>query len=132
MPLVDGILTPQDEITAQQVHLQGLLPSEWRDRWDQRAKWFDQTGRPLSNDCDIWPWDRRFEQWIQEPRESCSMEVVTDEEQVARFEFEMLKRMLAWRPGERPSVEGVLRMPWMTKWALPAYEESLGSLAKDL
>ncbi|KAK7423315.1 hypothetical protein QQX98_001106 [Neonectria punicea] len=26
--LIDGILTPQDEITAQQVHLQGSLPSE--------------------------------------------------------------------------------------------------------
>ncbi|KAL9947491.1 hypothetical protein ACHAQF_001329 [Verticillium nonalfalfae] len=58
------------------------------------------------------------------------MEVVTEEEQGALFE--VLKRMLAWRPGERPSVEEVLSMPWMAKWALPAYEESLGSLAKDL
>ncbi|KAG7140649.1 hypothetical protein HYQ45_002602 [Verticillium longisporum] len=119
-----------DEITAQQVHLQGPFPSEWWDRWDQRAKWFDQTGRPLSNDCDIWSWDRRFEQWIQEPRESCGMEVVTEEEKGALFE--MLKRMLAWRPGERPSAEEVLGMPWMRKWGLPAYEESLRSLAKDL
>ncbi|PNH52383.1 hypothetical protein VD0002_g3958 [Verticillium dahliae] len=58
------------------------------------------------------------------------MEVVTEEEKGALFE--MLKRMLAWRPGERPSAEEVLGMPWMRKWGLPAYEESLRSLAKDL
>ncbi|OHF03682.1 SRPK2 bound unphosphorylated [Colletotrichum orchidophilum] len=69
--LIDGILAPLDEITAQQIHLQGPPPSEWWDNWDQRFKWFDETGRPLSNQCDIWSWDRRFEQWVQEPRRSC-------------------------------------------------------------
>ncbi|KAK1950765.1 hypothetical protein LY78DRAFT_708449 [Colletotrichum sublineola] len=101
--LIDGILTPQDEITAQQVHLQGPLPSECNKR-------------------DIWTWDRRFEQWVQEPRQSCGMSVIDEEEKAALFE--LLHWMLAWRPRERPTAADVLNMAWMKRWALPAYEES--------
>ncbi|KAK1998223.1 kinase-like protein [Colletotrichum falcatum] len=95
--LIDGILTPQDEI-------------------------FDKEGRPLSNERDIWSWDRRFEQWVQEPRESCGMTVIDEEEKAALFE--LLHRMLAWRPRERPDAPEVLNMAWIKKWAIPAYEES--------
>ncbi|KPM35718.1 hypothetical protein AK830_g10846 [Neonectria ditissima] len=122
LSLIDGILTPQDEITAQQVELQGPLPSEWWDNWKLRSKWFDEAGKPLSKESDIWSWDRRFEQWIQEPRESCGMSVIDEEEKNALFE--LLHRMLAYRPGERPNAEQVLDMAWMKRWALPAYEES--------
>ena len=120
--LIDGILAPQDEITAQQVHLQGPLPPEWWDNWEQRSKWFDEAWKPLSNEQDIWTWDRRFEQWIQEPRQSCGMGVIDEEEKAALFE--LLHRMLAWRPKEWPNAPDVLNMAWMQKWALPAYEES--------
>ncbi|WQF77336.1 Putative protein kinase [Colletotrichum destructivum] len=107
--LIDGILAPQDEIMAQQIHLQGPLPSEWWDSWEER------------NERDIWTWDRRFEQWVQEPRQSCGMDVIGDEEKAALFE--MLRRMLAWRPSERPTADEVLDMAWMKTWALPAYEK---------
>jgi len=127
--LIDGILAPQDEITAQQVHLQGPLPSEWQDKWELRSKWFDEAGRPLSNECDIWTWNRRFDQWVQEPRQSCGMDVINEEEKVALFE--LLHWMLAWRPRERPSAEEVLDMAWMKRWALPAYEESLKASAYE-
>lgn len=120
--LIDGILTPQDEITAQQVHLQRPLPSEWWDNWEQRFKWFDEAGRPLSNERDIWKWDRRFEQWVQEPRQSCGMSVIDEDEKAALFE--LLHWMLAWRPRERPNAAEVLNMAWMKRWALPAYEAS--------
>lgn len=120
--LIDGILAPQDEITAQQVHLQGPPPSEWWDNWEQRSKWFDETGRPLSNECDIWTWDRRFEQWVQDPRQSCGMGVISEEEKAALFE--LLHWMLAWRPTERPNAGEVLDTAWMKRWALPAYEEA--------
>lgn len=120
--LIDGILTPQDEITAQQVHLQGPPPSEWWDTWEQRFKWFDEAGTPLSNECDIWTWDRRFEQWIQEPRRYCGMSVIGDEEKAALLE--LLRWMLVWRPTERPSAEEVLDTAWMKRWALPAYKET--------
>ncbi|OHW99828.1 protein kinase domain-containing protein [Colletotrichum incanum] len=111
--LIDGILTPQDEITVQQVHLQGSLPSEWWNSWEQRSEWFDDAGRPLSNERDIWTWDRRFEQWVQEPRQSCGMDVISEEEKAALFE--LLGWMLAWRPSERSNAEEVLGTVWMKR-----------------
>lgn len=128
--LIDGIITPQDEITAQQVHLQGPLPSEWWDTWEKRSKWFDEAGTPLSNERDIWTWDRRFEQWIQEPRQFRGMDTISEEEKVALLE--LLRRTLAWRPMERPSVEEVLDATWMKGWALPAYRESQKAWMGDL
>ena len=128
--LIDGILAPQDEITAQQVHLQGRLPAEWWDKWEQRSKWFDAAGTPLSKKGDIWTWDRRFEQWIQEPRQSCGMSVIHDEERVALLE--LLRWMLAWKPRDRPNAEEVLGAAWMTQWALPAYERSRKACALAL
>ncbi|KAG5744622.1 hypothetical protein H9Q70_012685 [Fusarium xylarioides] len=52
--LIDGIIAPQDDITAQQVHLQGVPPPEWWDKWDKRSEWFDGKGQALSNERDIW------------------------------------------------------------------------------
>ncbi|GJC96712.1 SRPK2 bound unphosphorylated [Colletotrichum higginsianum] len=68
--LIDGFLAPQDEITAQQVELQGPMPPEWWGKWEERPRWYDDAARPLSNASDIWPWERRFEQWVQSPRRS--------------------------------------------------------------
>ncbi|KAK2033219.1 kinase-like protein [Colletotrichum zoysiae] len=121
--LIDGtFFAPQDEITAQQIHLQGLLPSDWWHNWEQRAKWFDEAGGSLENERDIWRWDRRFGQWVQEPRQHFGMTVVDEEEKAALLE--MLQCMLAWRPSDRPDAAAVLNMTWMKKWALPAYEGS--------
>ncbi|TDZ53107.1 Serine/threonine-protein kinase SRPK [Colletotrichum trifolii] len=69
-----------DEIKAQQVHLQGPLPPGWWDRWEKRPKWFDAAGNALSNECDVWTWDRRFDEWVQKPRQSYGMDVVGEEE----------------------------------------------------
>ena len=91
----------------------------------QRPKWFDEKGRPLSNESDIWSWDRRFAQWIQEPRKTRNMEIVNEGERDALLN--LLKRMLSWRPNERPNAEEVLEMAWMREWALPAYKETQNS-----
>jgi len=109
--LVDGIITPQDEIMAQQVHLQGRLPSEWWDKWELREKWLDETGKPLSNERDIWSWDRQFDEWVNVLRPSCGTDMVKDDEKAVLLE--LLRWMLAWRPGERPSAEDVLEAAWM-------------------
>lgn len=119
--LIDGILAPPGEITAQQVHLQGSLPSEWWNRWEERSKWFDEAGKALSNERDVWGWDRRFEQWIQEPRRSYGMKVICEEERAALLE--MLHWMLAWQPDDRPTATQVLDTTWMKRWALPAYKQ---------
>ncbi|KAG5657693.1 hypothetical protein KAF25_007726 [Fusarium avenaceum] len=99
--LIDGIIAPQDDIMAQQVHLQGPLPLEWWSTWKERPKWFDTAGKPLSKECDIWSWERRFDQWIEEPRQFWGMDSIWEEEKAAFLD--LLKRMLAWKPTDRPS-----------------------------
>lgn len=122
--LIDGFLAPQDEITAQQVELQGLMPPEWWEKWEKRPKWYDEEGKPLSNASDIWSWERRFEQWVQNPRRSRDMETINEDERDALLK--LLGWMLAWRPSERPDVTRVLEADWMTRWALPAYQKQKG------
>jgi serine/threonine protein kinase len=97
--LVDGIITPQDEITAQQVHLQGRLPSEWWDKWELRTKWFDETGKPLSNERDVWSWDRRFDEWVNGLRPSCGTDMVKDGCVVGVVTLDA--RLETWRTAER-------------------------------
>ncbi|KAH7019705.1 kinase-like domain-containing protein [Ilyonectria destructans] len=121
--LIDGFLAPQDEITAQQVELQGLMPPEWWGKWEKRPKWYEEGGKALSNASDIWSWERRFEQWVQNPRRSRDMETISEDERDALFK--LLRWMLAWRPSERPDVKRVLETDWMTRWALPAYRKGL-------
>ncbi|KJZ76578.1 hypothetical protein HIM_03914 [Hirsutella minnesotensis 3608] len=121
--LIDGILAPQDDITAQQVELHGPMPPEWWAKWEKRPKWYDEKGRPLSNPSDIWPWERRFNQWLQSPRQSRGMGTIGEDERDALFE--LLTWMLAWRPGERPDISKVLKTDWITRWALPAYQKGL-------
>ncbi|KAI8402345.1 hypothetical protein FOFC_17653 [Fusarium oxysporum] len=106
--LIDGIIAPQDDITAQQ--------------WDKRSKWFDNKGQALSNEQDIWSWDRRFRQWIQEPRKSEGMETINSEEAAALLD--LLKRMLAWKPENRPQAQQILESGWVKEWALPAYNKT--------
>ena len=116
--LIDGFLAPQDEITAQQVHLQGPMPHEWWAKWEKRAKWFDDGGKSLSSASDIWSWERRFEQWVQSPRRARNMDTMSENEAYALLK--LLRWMLAWKPGERPDAKKVLESDWMTRWALPA------------
>jgi len=123
--LIDGSLCPQDEVTAQQVELQGKMPLEWCENWDQRSEWFDEAARPLRNPSSIWSWERRFEQWVQSPRCDWDMETIGDEERVALFK--LLGSMLAWKPSDRPDMESVIKTEWMTKWALPTYQKGLGN-----
>ena len=47
--------------------------------------------------------------------------MVKDDEKAVLLE--LLRWMLAWRPGERPSADDVLETAWMKQWALPAYAE---------
>ncbi|KAI1345910.1 kinase-like domain-containing protein [Xylaria sp. FL0043] len=86
-PLIEDCLVTPDEITAQQVSLQGLTPSDWLDRWGKRSTFFDDAGRPLCPEYDIWSWDRRFEEWLQELRRYCGMDVIGVEEKVALLDL---------------------------------------------
>lgn len=122
-PLLDDTFcTSQDDITAQQVELQGVMPGKWWSRWEERAKWFDEEGNPLGDPKGVWSWERRLREWVMEPRQHYDMDAPDDEEKTALLE--LLKTVLAWKPTDRPSAQEVLSMPWMTKWALPTYEKA--------
>ncbi|KAI0485400.1 kinase-like domain-containing protein [Xylaria cf. heliscus] len=116
-PLIDG-----HGLMAQQVHMQGPMPSEWWDKWETRSKWFDDAQKPLTNEDGIWKWDRLFKSRVQKSRQSEGMDCLNEEEEAALLG--LLQWMLAWRPEERPNAEEVLNSAWMKKWALPAYEET--------
>lgn len=122
--LIDGYFLPtQDDITAQQVHLQGPMPDEWWGKFENREEWFDEDGTSRSKEGDVWGWDKTFDKWVQEPRADRGMEVIGQEERLALLE--MLQSMLTWRPSERPGIDEVLETTWMKRWGLPAYEEGL-------
>ncbi|KAF5596055.1 SRPK2 bound unphosphorylated [Fusarium subglutinans] len=79
-------------------------------------------GQALSNERDIWSWDRRFSEWIQEPRKSEGTETINSEEAAALLD--LLKRMLAWKPENRPPAQQILESEWVKEWALPAYNKT--------
>lgn len=120
--LIDGFLSPQDEITAQQVELQGFMPQESWEKWEKRTKWYDEGGKPLSNECDRWSWERRFEQWVQYPRQRKKMKTMERDEWDALSK--LLKWMLAWKPSDRPDIKRVLDSDWMMRWALSTYRKT--------
>lgn len=62
----------------------------------------------------------RLEKSIQKPRRESGMAEMGEEEKEAFLA--LLKSMLVFRPGERPSAEQVLGSGWMQKWGMPAIE----------
>ncbi|KAG6179090.1 hypothetical protein E4U27_003396 [Claviceps purpurea] len=135
-PLIDGGPTVDDgdferpgEITVRQVELSGRMPSAWWRRWKERQKWYTEEGRPLLHANRTWPWERRLEEWVQAPRQTSGMETLAEDELAAVLK--LLRDMFAWRPSDRPNISKVLSSDWMTRWALPAYQEGLKE-QKDL
>ena len=122
--LIYGFMTTQDDITAQQVVLQGPMPKEWWARWEERCEWFDETGKPLREPGRAGSLDNRFEELVQNGRKHCGYPTVSDDEKAELVE--LLRRVLAWRPAARPSAQELLDMRWVKKWGLPAYEASRG------
>ncbi|WYZ42239.1 hypothetical protein EsH8_V_001134 [Colletotrichum jinshuiense] len=119
--LLDSFLITQDDATADQVDFLGPLPPEWQKKWEVPRKKFDENGRPALGRS-VWSWDQRFEDSIQEPRRSKGMETMSNEERTVLFE--MLRGMLAFRPGDRLVAKQVLKTEWMRNWAIPASEKT--------
>jgi serine/threonine protein kinase len=117
--LFDSILATQDDMTCEQVDALGCLPPEWWERWTARASKFTEGGLPLEGRS-VWSWDQRFEDSIQAPRRERGMEMLNLKEKDAFFK--MIRWMLAFRPGDRPTAKQVLETEWIRNWALPEYE----------
>ncbi|KAF6783471.1 hypothetical protein CSOJ01_15899 [Colletotrichum sojae] len=92
---------------AQQVHMSGPMPPEWWEKWGERSKWFDGTGRPLNKELSqSYTWEALLEDHVQSERRSDRVEPIGEGEKDALLR--LLWWMLAWRPAERPSAPEVL------------------------
>ncbi|KAL2257635.1 hypothetical protein VTK26DRAFT_9377 [Humicola hyalothermophila] len=110
-----SLLPTEDRVTCEQVDALGPLPREWWERWKARSKYFTETGQPVPGrearslqDCYDWS--------IHNPRLERDMALPDAEERDAFLD--MIRQMLALRPGDRPSAQQVLEMEW---------DESLGA-----
>ncbi|KAH6838345.1 kinase-like domain-containing protein [Chaetomium sp. MPI-CAGE-AT-0009] len=117
--------TTADEITAQHIDVlgHGGLPQAWWECWDERARFFDENKRPREG-TEAWPaLEDAFEEFVQKyRRKRPEVGVFGDEETVAILD--LIRKMLAFRPEQRPTADEVLRSEWMVKWALPDLERS--------
>ncbi|KAJ6162927.1 hypothetical protein N7497_002906 [Penicillium chrysogenum] len=112
-----------DEIVSQHIDVLGPMPSEWWQRWEGRPRFFDEQGCPTeSYQENRWPsLEDSFEIGVQKWRRKLGGAV--DENEKAAF-LDLMRRMLSFRPEERPTVDEVLTSEWMVKWAFPDYERS--------
>jgi serine/threonine-protein kinase SRPK3 len=141
-----SIFSPEpDTIIKNQVNILGKLPPDWWQKWDARLNWFNEEGVRIDNggqsqkesdesrevlfkyvggmrmDDDVQSWEELFESGVQMPRRKQGMDEVGEEETAALFD--MLKAMMAFKPGERMTAEQVKESKWMRKWGLPELEE---------
>jgi hypothetical protein len=77
-------------VVQEHIDLLGELPPEWSPRCPVIPEWFHEE------DDECWPWEKRFEFDIQEPRQKLGKQV--GEEEKSAF-LVMLKVMMLWRHG---------------------------------
>lgn len=97
------------------------LSPEWWEKWDARSKYFNELGELTGYEAESRPWDNRIEDLIQELRRR-DPDVQSFCEEMAALSA-MLKAMMAFKPGERPTASELLEFEWMRKWALPELEK---------
>ena len=68
-----------------------------------------------------------FEEFIQKYRRKRPEVGMFGDDEVAAI-LDLMRRMLAFGPEDRPTVEEVLRSEWMMKWVLPDVERSRGGV----
>ncbi|KFY45713.1 hypothetical protein V494_00818 [Pseudogymnoascus sp. VKM F-4513 (FW-928)] len=113
-----------DEMASNHVDVLGPMPLNWWDACEERSKFFDDAGRPKTG-RHVWlPINEAFEEGVQKyRRKSKRVEEFGREETVAILD--LMRRMLAFRPEDRPTAKEVLESNWMVKWVLPDFERSL-------
>ncbi|KAF6828691.1 protein kinase domain-containing protein [Colletotrichum plurivorum] len=122
-PFLDNWLFGPDDATADQVDALGPMPEDWWEAWEGRSKRFRENGKPKEG-RELWTFEQRFHDAIQEPRRRRGLEAMGDAERDALFE--MIRGMLVFKPGGRLSAEEVLRSDWMRTYAIPEAEKTCG------
>ncbi|RLL98661.1 hypothetical protein CFD26_107700 [Aspergillus turcosus] len=115
-----------DEMVAQQIDVLGAMPLSWFKCWEKRGQFFDDDGRPVEG-RHVWPSiDKAFEEGVQKYRRKSGRVDEFDREEMAAI-LDLMRRMLAFRPEERPTAEEVLKSEWMVKWVLAEYNKAINS-----
>ncbi|KAI9042043.1 kinase-like protein [Aspergillus affinis] len=115
-PLFEGFNPSADWVIKENVETLGKLPPQWWQRWDSRSKWFNEDGT-RQNVTSSRPWEQRFNESVQGPRQEFNMQPMGDAERSAFLT--MMRDMLVFRPEERSAAREVLECEWMQQWALP-------------
>ncbi|THC97146.1 hypothetical protein EYZ11_003361 [Aspergillus tanneri] len=112
-----------DEVVSQHIDALGPMPLNWWERWAERSQFFDDNGRPKEGRY-VWPpIDKAFEEGVQKYRRKLRANEFDMVETAAILD--LMRRMLVFRPEERPTADMVLQSEWMVKWVLPDFHRSL-------
>lgn len=112
-----------DEVVAQQIDVLGPMPRSWWERWKEREKFFDADGGPKDSKSAWPPIEEAFEQGVQAYRRKLGQGHFEEEEATAILD--LMRRMLTFRPKDRPSAAEVLESDWVVRWVLPDVNEAL-------
>lgn len=131
-----------DSVTREHVETFGRLPNRWWGKWANRNNWFDEDGcknvkeelrQHYSNSAR--GWDQRFPACIRGARrrvskaEETNFEVFEQDEEKAFGD--MVKSMLVLEPGQRVTIEDVVRCEWMQRWGLPELQRMEGKVREE-
>jgi serine/threonine-protein kinase SRPK3 len=115
----------QDEIVAEQIDVLGYhnFPKSWRNQWERLGKEEDSENsvipRQPTGDRETWPsLEDAFEEFVQKYRRRQEA-AGTFEEKETQAILDLMRSMLKFRPGERLTIDEVLKSEWMVDWALP-------------
>jgi hypothetical protein len=116
----------EDEVGSQQVDVLGPVPAGWYAGWEGRGQfWYGDGNSTDYHKRNKWRplGDELFEDCVQEWRRRKGWEEIVEDEKIAFFG--LIRKMMKFRPDERPTADEVLEDEWMVRWALPDYERSL-------
>ncbi|KAF3057466.1 Serine/threonine-protein kinase spk-1 [Daldinia childiae] len=105
--IFNGEFATVNYVTSQQIDVLGPMPLKWWECWEERAQYFDENKHP-KNGRYIWPpINDAFEEDVQKYRRKHGVGEFDREE--AEAIIYLMRRMLVFRPKERPSADDVLK-----------------------
>lgn len=112
----------EDEMVSEHIDVLGPMPTSWMERWEECGEFFDdRNGLHPTEGREVWPvLEGAFQQGVQSYRQKLEMGVFGEDE--TRAILNLIRKMLAFQPEMRPTIENVLGSEWMVKWVLPDLE----------
>ncbi|KAK2747353.1 hypothetical protein FQN55_005102 [Onygenales sp. PD_40] len=126
-PLFETFAWDPDDIIAEMVNTLGRLPARWWRAWAKRSEFFNADGSWIAG-ADFQrigtPVFRRLRRrmWDMgrgETAETCQWDVAGGEFEALE---DLLRAMMGFEAGERPTARQLVESEYMVKWAMPAWE----------